>query len=85
MKASQQAPAGFLQPLPVPTERWESISMDFITSLPRTSKGNTQILVVVDHFSKMAHFMPCKMRAKAPEIASLLSNMFSSFTDYPSL
>ncbi|MCO5547590.1 hypothetical protein L7F22_001041 [Adiantum nelumboides] len=44
MKASRQLPQGLLQPLPVPKERWESISMDFITTLPRTSKGNTQIL-----------------------------------------
>ena len=48
MKASRNLPKGLLQPLPVPLERWESISMDFITILPRSSKGNKQILVVVD-------------------------------------
>ncbi|MCO5586833.1 hypothetical protein L7F22_040777 [Adiantum nelumboides] len=37
MKASRQLPQGLLQPLPVPKERWESISMDFITTLPRTT------------------------------------------------
>ncbi|MCO5576936.1 hypothetical protein L7F22_030757 [Adiantum nelumboides] len=71
MKASRQLPQGLLQPLPVPKERWESISMDFITTLPRTSKGNAQILVIVDRFSKMAHFIPCKKAASAPDIASL--------------
>ncbi|MCO5586541.1 hypothetical protein L7F22_040482 [Adiantum nelumboides] len=71
MKASRQLPQGLLQPLPVPKERWESISMDFITTLPRTSKGNAQILVIVDRFSKTAHFIPCKKAASAPYIASL--------------
>ncbi|MCO5612123.1 hypothetical protein L7F22_066385 [Adiantum nelumboides] len=71
MKASRQLPQGLLQPLPVPKERWESISMDFITTLPRTSKGNAQILVIVDRVSKMAHFIPCKKAAPAPDIASL--------------
>ncbi|MCO5612154.1 hypothetical protein L7F22_066416 [Adiantum nelumboides] len=71
MKASRQLPQGLLQPLPVPKERWESIRMDFITTLLRTTKGNAQILVIVDRFSKMAHFIPCKKGASAPDIASL--------------
>ncbi|MCO5549058.1 hypothetical protein L7F22_002524 [Adiantum nelumboides] len=71
MKASRQLPQGLLQPLSVPKERWESIAMDFITTLPRTTKGNAQILVIVDRFSKMSHFIPCKKAASAPNIASL--------------
>ncbi|MCO5548158.1 hypothetical protein L7F22_001616 [Adiantum nelumboides] len=71
MKASRQLPQGLLQPLPVPKERWKSISMDFITTLPRTTIGNAQILVIVDQFSKMAHFIPCKKAASTPDIASL--------------
>ncbi|MCO5552654.1 hypothetical protein L7F22_006170 [Adiantum nelumboides] len=47
MEASRQLPQGLFQPLPVPKERWESISMDFITTLPCTTKGNAQILVIV--------------------------------------
>ncbi|MCO5581935.1 hypothetical protein L7F22_035824 [Adiantum nelumboides] len=71
MKSSRQLPQGLIQPLPVPKERWESPSMDFITTLPRTTKGNAQILVIVNRFSKMAHFIPCKKAASAPDIASL--------------
>ncbi|MCO5574136.1 hypothetical protein L7F22_027916 [Adiantum nelumboides] len=71
MEASRQLPQGLLQPLPVPKERWESISMDFITTLPCTTKGNAQILVIVDRFSKMTHFIPCKKAASAQDIASL--------------
>ncbi|MCO5567700.1 hypothetical protein L7F22_021394 [Adiantum nelumboides] len=71
MKASRQLPQGLLQSMPIPKERWESISFDFITTLLRTTKGNAQILVIVDRFSKMAHFIPCKKAASAPDIASL--------------
>ncbi|MCO5600609.1 hypothetical protein L7F22_054724 [Adiantum nelumboides] len=71
MEASRQLPQGLLQPLLVPKERLESISMDFITTLPRTTKGNAQILVIVDRLSKTTHFIPCKKAASAPDIASL--------------
>jgi hypothetical protein len=49
---ASQAP---LQPLPVPAECWQSVSMDFIFGLPKDDKGNNGILVFVDRFSKMVH------------------------------
>jgi len=52
-------PQGLLQPLSLPTQPWQNTSMDFITQLPR-SEGYTAIYVVVDRFSKFAHFMPLK-------------------------
>ena len=46
---------GPLQPLSIPSQHWEEISMDFITSLPK-SEGKSVIMVVVDRITKYAHF-----------------------------
>lgn len=70
-KPSHQAPAGLLQPLPVPHRPWSHISSDFVTGLP-PSKGNTCILTVVDRFSKMAHFVPLPKVPSAKETAELV-------------
>jgi len=56
--------ASLLQPLLIPEGPWESVSMDFMVSLP-PSRGVDAIIVVVDRFSKMAHFIPTKDEATA--------------------
>jgi hypothetical protein len=61
---------GLLQPLPVLEGLWENVSMDFMVSLP-PSRGFDAIMVVVDQFSKMAHFIPTKDEATAQKARRL--------------
>ena len=69
VKALCQKPAGKLQPLQIPGRRWESVSMDLITDLPRTKEGNDSIWVVVDRLSKMVHLVPLKKTCTAEKVA----------------
>jgi hypothetical protein len=50
--------AGVLQPLPIPSWKWEDISMDFIVGLPNTSQRHDSIWVIVDRLTKTAIFLP---------------------------
>jgi hypothetical protein len=71
VKAKQQRPAGLLQPLKIPQWKWEEISMDFIVGLPTTQSGYDSIWVIVDRFSKVAHFILVKTTYKGSKLAEL--------------
>ena len=70
-KHSHSHPAGLLQPLPVPEGAWHDISLDFVEGLPKVDCYNV-ILVVVDRFTKYAHFMALKHPFTALSIAKVL-------------
>ena len=70
MNPDHRKPAGLLQPIPIPTRRWEQITTDLVTDLP-PSEGHTAIAVFVDRLSKMVHFAPCTKEVTAQQYARL--------------
>lgn len=70
-KASTQAPAGLLQPLPIPDRPWQQVTLDFITQLPRTARGHDAIVVFVDKLTKLQHFSATTTDVDAPTAAEL--------------
>jgi hypothetical protein len=66
MKAMRHKSYGLLQPLELAYSPWKSRAMDFITDLP-LSEGCDQLWVIIDRFTKMAHFIPLKKKNKKAE------------------
>ncbi|GJV00050.1 putative reverse transcriptase domain-containing protein [Tanacetum coccineum] len=60
VKAEHQRPSGLLVQPDIPEWKWEKITMDFITKLPKTAAGYDSIWVIVDRLTKSAHFLPMK-------------------------
>ncbi|GJX43068.1 putative nucleotidyltransferase, ribonuclease H [Tanacetum coccineum] len=69
-KIEQKKSGGLLEPLPTPKGPWESVSMDFITCLPK-SEGGGSIIVVVDRFSKYGTFIAAPPDVTADDTAKL--------------
>jgi hypothetical protein len=83
VKAVHIKSAGPLQPLPISEGKWENISMDFIVGLPKTVKGYDSIWVIVDRFTKVAHFLPVKTRDPVVSYAKLYIARIQSLHGVP--
>jgi hypothetical protein len=71
VKAEHRHPTSLLHPLPIPEWKWEVVTMDFVTKLPRTNKQNDSIMVVVDKITKAAHFILVKLIHKEANIVDV--------------
>lgn len=86
-KTEHLHPAGLLQPLDVPSSIRSDIAMDFVEGFPRVG-GKSVVLMVVDRFSKMAHFIPLghPYRPILPyQLIRFSLTTWSRFTDYLAL
>jgi hypothetical protein len=71
-KHGNQSPAGLLQSIPIPDEKFKIWSIDLIGPLPQTSSGKDTIVTMVDKFSKLAHFFPTVQTVTAAELAEIV-------------
>ena len=71
VKAEYQKPSGLLQQPEIPQWKWERISMDLVTKLPKTSRGHDSIWVIVDRLTKSAHFLPIREDYKMDKLAQI--------------
>ena len=71
VKAEHHKPHGKVQPLPIPMWKWEEITMDFITKLPRTTRFVDAIWVIVDRLKKSAHSIPISESISADKLADI--------------
>ncbi|KAD6453660.1 hypothetical protein E3N88_08366 [Mikania micrantha] len=71
VKAEHQKPYGKLQPFEIPMWKWEHITMDLITKLPKTRKGYDAIWVIVDRLTKSAHFIPIRESYSSEKMAEV--------------
>jgi len=83
VKAEHQRLVGILQPLYIPEWKWDTIEMYFVTGFPRSQKGHDAIFVVIDRFSKVAHFLPVKETISASQLADLYVSRIVSLHGIP--
>ena len=70
-KATNTKKNGLLSPLPIPQHKWQVVSIDFISPLPKTNSQHDAIMVVVDKLTKYAHFIPTVSTLTATQTATL--------------
>nr|GEW03881.1 reverse transcriptase domain-containing protein [Tanacetum cinerariifolium] len=71
VKAKHQKPSSLLQQPEIPEWKWEKITMDFVSGLPRTPSGYESIWVIVDRLTKSAYFLQMKKTDSIEKLAQL--------------
>ncbi|GJT40774.1 retrotransposon protein, putative, ty3-gypsy subclass [Tanacetum coccineum] len=74
VKAKHQKLYGKIQPLEILVWKWEKITMDFVTKLPRTTKKHDAIWVIVDRLTKSANFIPIRENMPIHKLAKIYVN-----------
>jgi len=74
VKIEHRKPAGLLQPLPILEWKWEMITMDFVSGLPRGNRRNDAIWVIVDRLTKSALLLPVKITDLVDKLAKIYVN-----------
>ena len=82
VKARRGKALGLLQQMLIPSRPWDVISMDFIVDLP-PSRGHNILMVVVDFFSKQAHFIPTKTPLTTNHMAHLFFKYIFKYHGLP--
>lgn len=82
-KNSNQLPAGLLQSLEIPDQRWHTVSLDLITQLPTTTAGHDAIVVMVDKFSKMVHYEATTTTCTAEQLAKIFLDRVVKYHGIP--
>ncbi|GJU02385.1 putative reverse transcriptase domain-containing protein [Tanacetum coccineum] len=74
VKAEHQRPSGLLVQSAIPEWKWDNITMDFITKLPRLSQGFDTIWVIMERLTRSAHFLPIRENGPLDKLARLYLN-----------
>ncbi|WMV19813.1 hypothetical protein MTR67_013198 [Solanum verrucosum] len=69
VKYEHQRPGGMSQRMHIPEWKWERIAMDFVVGLPRTLRKFDDIWVIMDRWTKSAHFVPVQTSYNAERLA----------------
>jgi hypothetical protein len=83
VKYEHMHPTGLLQPLPISEWKWEVVTMDFITGLPKTRKQHDSIMVVVDKLTKATHFISLRTTHKVEDVANIFMREITRLHDIP--
>ncbi|GJY45421.1 putative reverse transcriptase domain-containing protein [Tanacetum coccineum] len=71
VKVEHQKPSGWLVQPEIPQWKWDNITMDFVTKLPKTQRGNDTIWVIVDRLTKSAIISPMRETYSMEKLARM--------------